>query len=164
MKLRLNFNSEQEFQNFCNQLFSAELPSYQAIEGSGGDKGIDGLDKNTVFQIFFPDIKNRIKSKYIDKINEDLVKIKNAIKENKLNIERWIIVIPEDLSADVIIYLRKKSEETGIECIGWGASKLTELLGKSPHIKKSFPSVFSQDIEEELKELSEKIGVLFNPK
>lgn len=164
MKLKLNFNSELDFQNFCSQLFSAEFSSYQAIEGSGGDKGLDGIETDTAFQMFYSEPKNRIKSRYLFKINQDLNKLLDTIKEENLIIKRWIFVTPQDLTADLVLYLRNKTKDLGIECLGWGASKITELLGKHPHIKKAFPSVFPKDIEEELKELSSKINNLFNPK
>ena len=87
--------------------------------------------------MFFPEEKNRKKVKYIAKIDEDLAKLIVTIDKHKLTINRWIFVIPEDLYYEVVLHLQKKSKEIGIECLYWGATRLTALVNKHPHIKLS---------------------------
>lgn len=150
MKQELRFLTEQQFQNFASQLLSAELSSYQSIEGAGGDGGLDGLDGETAFQMYFAEPKNRTKENYIKKIDEDLVKLQKTIKQEGITVAKWIFVVPGDLRYDVVAHLQRKSKETGIECVSWGATKLSALLTKHPTIRDSFPEVFLPDVKQDI--------------
>lgn len=141
---------ENEFEEFVSQLFSEEFPSFQAIEGSGGDGGLDGLDGKTVFQMYFPEPKNRNKRNYLKKIDESITKLQATMEKESLLVERWVLVVPEDLSASVVTYLSRKSSETGIELLHWGATKLGSLLSRHPHIRDNFPEVFLPDMKSDL--------------
>jgi len=151
VKQKLRFISEEEFQSFFGQLSSAEIPDFLPVEGSGGDKGFDGLSGTTAYQAYFPDEKNRTDAKYIDKINKDLDKVIKNKGRLGLKITDWIFVVPEDLRIRVVAHLRKKSKETGINCSYWGATKLLELITKYPHIQDSFPTIFLPPVHEEVK-------------
>lgn len=164
MKQMLHFLSEQEFQNFCSQLFSAEFTSYQAVEGAGGDGGLDGIDRTVAFQMYFPEIKNRKDSSYISKIDDTLSKLKKLIEKEELEITQWVFVVPEDIRYKVAIHLQKKARELGIECVSWGASKLTELVIKHPHIRNSFPGIFLPDVKEGLSNIKEGLLTLSRPR
>lgn len=164
MKQSLHFLNEQEFQTFCSQLFFAEMPSFHAIEGSGGDGGLDGLDGTTAFQDFFPDVKNRNDSNYKAKIDDSLEKLSKTITKEQFSVTRWIFVTPEDLRAPLIIYLQKKSKELGFECLSWGATKLTELVNKHPHIRNSFPAIFLPDVKEDIGDVKDGIIALNRPR
>lgn len=164
MKTSLHFLSEQDFQNFCSQLFSAEFPTFQAIEGSGGDGGLDGLDRNIAFQMFFPDPKNRTAPKYIEKIDNTLTKLVKTIQEKQLTITQWVFVVPEDLRYEVVIHLQKKGQELGLDCLHWGATKLTELVNKHPHVRDSFPNIFLPDVKEDLGDVKDGIASLGRPR
>lgn len=48
MKQALYFQSEEEFQSFCSQLFHAEFPMFQSVEGAGGDGGSGGVYFDTL--------------------------------------------------------------------------------------------------------------------
>ncbi len=162
MKQVLNFQSEQEFQNFFGQLTSAELPDFQAVEGAGGDKGFDGLSNNTAYQVFYP--TNRTSSKYIKKIDEDINKMLKSKGELGLTIEKWILIVPEDLAIDVVAHLQKKSKETDLQCTYWGATKLTEMLNKYPHVKNAFPGIFLPDLQDEMNGLQGSINRYLRPR
>jgi hypothetical protein len=160
MKQILHFLNEADFQNFTAQLFSEEFPSFQAIEGAGGDGGLDGIEGETAYQMFFPEEKNRKKVKYIAKIDKDLAKLIVTIDKHKLTINRWIFVIPEDLYYEVVLHLQKKSKEIGIECLYWGATRLTALVNKHPHIKNAFPGIFLTDLKVDMERVSDGISEL----
>ncbi|MBH1980618.1 hypothetical protein I8H89_03800, partial [Candidatus Saccharibacteria bacterium] len=160
MKLILHFLDEADFQNFTAQLFSEELPSFQAIEGAGGDGGLDGIDGESAYQMYFPEEKNRNKKKYIEKIDDSLGKLKETVEEHDLTITRWVLVIPEDVYYEVVLYLKKVSKEYGIECIYWGATKLTALVNKHPYIKSAFPGIFLTDLKVDLERVSDGIAEL----
>lgn len=162
MKQVLNFQSEDEFQNFFGQLSSAELPNFQAVEGSGGDMGFDGLAGKTAFQVFYP--TKRTVKKYIDKIDRDLKKIIDSKDKLGLVIKKWIFIVPEDLRIEVIAHLQKKTKETKIECTHWGTAKLSELVNKHPHIKDAFPTIFLPPVRKGLTDLSETIALGQRPK
>ncbi len=157
MKQKLRFTSEEEFQSFFSQLSSAEMADFLPVEGSGGDKGFDGLSGTTAYQAFFPDEKNRTDAKYINKINEDLDKVIKNKKRLGLGITDWIFVVPEDLRISVVAHLRKKSKETGINCTYWGATKLLELITKHSHIQDSFPTIFLPPVHEEVKKVKRSL-------
>lgn len=160
MKQILHFLDESDFQNFAAQLFSEELPSFQAIEGAGGDGGLDGIDGETAYQMFFPEEKNRNKAKYIAKIDKDLAKLSVTIEEQGLTITRWILVIPEDLHYEVVLHLQKKSKELDIECLYWGATKLTALVNKHPYIKNAFPGIFLTDLKVDIERVTDSVSEL----
>lgn len=153
----LRFQSEQEFQNFFAQIRSAELPDFQAVEGSGGDMGFDGIDSDTAYQSYYPEDKNRTEANYKIKINTDLAKVVTVNKDLKLGLKNWVLIVPEDLSIKTILHLRAKSKESGLKCLYWGATKLNELANKYPHVKKSFPTIFLPDYEPRFDEIMSKI-------
>lgn len=165
MKQALYFQSEQEFQNLCAQILSAESSSFQAIEGSGGDGGLDGLDIDQLraYQVFYPDLKNRNDRHFTEKIEDSLGKLAETIKSEQLDIKEWIFIVPEDLRYKVAIRLSKKAKDIGVIGVSWGATKLTELLNKYPHIRNSFPGIFLPDVKEDLGQLKVKIDTLTQP-
>lgn len=164
MKQSLHFQSEQEFQNFCSQLLSAEFDNFQAVEGAGGDGGLDGIIGDTAVQVFFPDKSNRTAKKYTDKIDQDLAKLVETSKKFNVVFQKWIFVVPDDLRYEVVLYLAKKTSEMGVECLHWGASKLTELVNKHPHVKNTFPGIFLPDLQQEMIGLEGSISRYLRPR
>lgn len=160
MKQILHFLDEGDFQNFTAQLFSEELPSFQAIEGAGGDGGLDGIEGETAYQMFFPEQKNRTKKKYIAKIDDSLGKLKATVEKHDLTVTRWIFVVPEDLHYEVVLHLKKQSKEYGVECLYWGATKLTALVNKHPHIKNAFPGIFLTDLKVDMERVTDSVSEL----
>jgi len=160
MKQALKFITSEQFQSFTSQLFSEEFPSYQAIEGAGGDGGLDGIEESTAYQIYFPEVKNRDKRHYLAKIDNDLKKLQSTIEKHSLVITRWIFVVPDDLGTDVVLYLNAKAKELGFECIYWGATKLTALVNKYPYIRDAFPEVFLPDVKQDLADVKDGVESL----
>lgn len=160
MKQILRFISNDQFQSFASQLFSEELPSFQPIEGAGGDGGLDGIECDTAYQMYFPEIENRTAKKYISKINTDLAKAQKTMAEQKLIFKRWILVVPDDLGKEVVLHLKTKSQETGVECLYWGATKLSALVNKYPYIRDAFPEVFLPDVKEDLGKVKSGVAQL----
>lgn len=126
--------------------------------------GLDGLDGSIAFQDFFPDPKNRNDATYKAKIDDSLGKLLKTIEKEQLEITRWIFVTPEDLRTPNISYLQKKAKELGFECLSWGATKLTKLVNKFPHIRNSFPGIFLPDVKEDLGEVKDGINSLNRPR
>ena len=149
----LRFHSEKEFQEFFSILSAAELPNFMAVEGSGGDKGFDGIAEKTAFQVYFPEEKNRTDANYINKIEVDLAKVLKSCQELNLDIVSWIFVVPEDLRMDVVNLLLKKSDQTKVRCIYWGASKLKELAYKHTHVIDAFPTVFLPHVRNQVEQV-----------
>ena len=164
MKQSLSFQSEQEFQNFCSQLLSAEFDNFQAIEGAGGDGGLDGMIGDTAIQVYYPDKTNRTTKKYKEKIDADIPKLIKTSKQFGAAFNKWIFVVPDDLRYEVVLHLVKKSTETGIQCVHWGASKLTELVNKHPHVKNTFPGIFLPDLQQEMSGLEGSITRYLRPR
>lgn len=158
MKQSLRFQSEEEFQSFFSQLSSAEMSNFQAVEGAGGDRGFDGLSGTTAYQAYFAEEKNRTDANFIAKIDKDIKKVLETKKELDLEITEWIFVVPEDLRIKVVAHLSRKSKETGLLCLYWGATKLTELTSKHPHIIESFPLIFMPSVKNDLKEVKSLIS------
>lgn len=160
MKAILHFITNDQFQSFTSQLFSEELPSFQPIEGAGGDGGLDGIDGTTAYQMYFPEVKNRDKKHYVAKINTDLAKLQATIAKHDLTITRWILVVPDDLSTDVVLHLQAQAKELNIECLYWGATKLTALVNKYPYIRDAFPEIFLPDVKQDLASVKDGIESL----
>ena len=146
MKQVLAFLTSDDFEDFTSQLIGLEIPGFVAVEGAGGDGGLDGLEGTTAYQMYFPEAKHRDSAHYIKKIDNTLEKLNKTITEEGLDVDRWILVVPDDLQYKVVIHLQKKSKETNIECLCWGATQLTALLAKHPQIRDNFPEVFFTDV------------------
>ncbi len=155
MKAILHFITSEQFQSFTSQLFSEELPSFQPTEGAGGDGGLDGVDGTTAYQMYFPEVKNRDKKHYVAKIDADLAKLQATMTKQSLTITKWVLVVPDDLGTDVVLHLQAKTKELGIECLYWGATKLTALVNKYPYIRDAFPEVFLPDVKQGLADVKE---------
>lgn len=164
MKTVLKFQSGEEFQNFFGQLCSVEIPEFQAVEGSGGDAGFDGLSGNVAYQVYFPEEKNRVTKNYINKIDTDLTKILDNKQRLGINVTEWIFVVPEDLRIEVVAHLQKKSEETDINCHYWGATKLLGLVTKYPYIQDSFPTIFLPPVREGIRNIQDSLEMGQKPR
>lgn len=162
MKQTLAFLTSEDFQNFTAQLIGEETPNFMAIEGAGGDGGLDGLSGTTAYQMYFPEVKNRQTRNYIAKIDDSLAKLQVTIAKEGYEVNRWVFVVPDDLHFKVAIHLRKRSKELGIDCIYWGATRLTALISKHPHIRDNFPAVYLPDVKQSLGTVSASISKLGN--
>ena len=68
--------------------------------------------------------------------------------------------MPDDLSAEVVLHLRVKAKEVGLECLYWGATKLTALVNKYPYIRDAFPEIFLPDVKQGLAEVKNGVDNL----
>lgn len=164
MKQLLRFQSEQEFQSFFGQLASAEIPGFQAVEGSGGDGGFDGISGTTAYQSYFPEEKNRTTKKYIEKIDIDVAKVIKSKTKLGIEITDWIFIVPEDLRIEVVAHLQNKAKETGINCTYWGATKLLELITKYPHVQDSFPTIFLPPVRDGIEHIKDSLSAGQKPR
>jgi hypothetical protein len=157
MKSILHFLNESDFQSFTSQLFGEEMPDYMSIEGAGGDGGFDGIEGDTIFQMFFPEPKNRTKQHYIKKIDADIPKARATADKLGFDANNWVLVVPEDLSTEVTVHLINKAKESNFKGTYWGANKLASLVSKYPHIKEAFPGVFLPELKSNVKRIDEGV-------
>lgn len=157
MKSILHFLNESDFQAFTSQLFGEEMPDYMPIEGAGGDGGFDGIEGDTIFQMFFPEPRNRTKQHYFKKIDTDIPKARATADKLGFEANKWVLVVPEDLSTEVTIHLIKKAQESGFRGTYWGANKLTTLASKYPHIKEAFPGVFLPELKSNIERIDQGV-------
>jgi hypothetical protein len=108
--------------------------------------------------------QNRNLAHYIAKIDDTLTKLQKTIADEGLEVARWVFVAPEDLHFKAVIHLQKKSEELDIECVYWGATKLTALLASHPQIRDNFPEVFLPDVKQDLGDVKTGIAKLNVPR
>jgi ABC-type uncharacterized transport system substrate-binding protein len=146
--------SPYKFQEMCNQIVIAKFPKAKAIEGSGGDEGIDAYmgefsgEITTVFQHkYFTRILSSSQKKQIEKSLETVHK--------KHNPQGWILCIAKDFTPSEQRWfdgLEKKYPNIKMDY--WNASKIKSLLLTYPDIREAyFPQIDSQRI----KEMHEKI-------
>ncbi|SRR6266496_1524245 len=164
MKQILAFLTSDDFEDFTSQLIGQELPNFVAVEGAGGDGGLDGLEGTTAYQMYFPEPKNRDLVHYIAKIDNTLGKLQKTIAAEELEVTRWVLVVPEDLHFKAVIHLQKKTRELGIECVYWGATKLTALLASHPQIRDNFPEIFLPGVKRDLGDVKTSIAKLNVPR
>ncbi len=158
------FITSEDFENFTSQLFSQELPSFMSVKGAGGDGGLDGLEGTTAYQMYFADPKNRTVANYIKKIDHTLARLQDTIGKEGLEVTRMVLVTPEDLPAKAVIHLQKKTKETGIECLSWGASQLAAMLAKYPQIRDNFPEVLLPDVKTDVTHIKNSVTRLSTPR
>lgn len=143
-----------KFQEMCNQLVVAEFHKAKAIEGSGGDEGIDAYigefsgEITTVFQHKY--FTGRLSSSQKKQIEKSLETV-----HEKHAIQKWILCIAKDFTPSEQKWfdsLEKKYPNTKMDY--WNASKIKSLLLTYLNIRESyFPQIDSQRI----KEIYEKI-------
>lgn len=151
------------FTRLCNSLFTAEHGhSYQAIDGSRGDEGNDGWleAEHRIFAIYCPlKPERRTDADYRDKAYSDLGKAALLRDNKRFPVERWTFVTPRKLPNDVIVAIRKRAGELGLEANHVEATYLSSLLLKHPDLVKDFPDYHVSQIEELLKETLESVEV-----
>ena len=146
MKSILHFLNQSDFESFTSQLLGEDRPNFMAIEGAGGDGGVDGVDGDTVFQMYFPETKNRNKQHYIKKIDTDILKARATADKLNFEAKNWILVVPEDLSTEVTLHLVAKAKEHGFSGMYWGATK------------EAFPGVFLPELKSNVERIDQGVG------
>ena len=92
--------------------------SYQVIDGTRGDEGNDGWlqAECRIYAIYCPfKPERRTDADYRDKVYSDLKKAALLRDNERYPVERWTFVTPRKLPNDVIVAMRKRGEELGLE-------------------------------------------------
>lgn len=140
------------FTRLCNALLTAEHGhAYQVIDGTRGDEGNDGwLDsERRVFAIYCPvKPERRTDADYRDKAYSDLEKARLLRENKRYPVERWTFITPRKLPNKIIVDIRKRGEEFGIQANHIEATYLTGLLLKHRELLKEFPDYYVLQLEE----------------
>jgi hypothetical protein len=143
------------FTRLCNGLFAAEHGhEYQPIDGTRGDEGNDGWlnSDRRIFAIYCPlKPERRTDADYRDKAYADLEKAALLRDNGRFPVKRWTFVTPRKLSNDVIVAIRKRGDDLGIEANHIEATHLSGLFLKHPELVKDFPEYHVSQLEELLK-------------
>ena len=143
------------FTRLCNSLFTAEHGhSYQVIDGTRGDEGNDGWlqAECRIYAIYCPfKPERRTDADYRDKVYSDLKKAALLRDNERYPVERWTFVTPRKLPNDVIVAMRKRGEELGLEANHVEATYLSGLMLKHPELLKDFPAYYVSQMEKLLK-------------
>jgi hypothetical protein len=134
-----------EFARIFNQLMISESSkeefNFISYSDAAGDyKGVDGIMHKgivkTGFQYKF--IPSAFKNEHKSQIKSS---IENAIKQFQ-EMDRWILVIPEDANKFDLTWLEKISDELQIQTEIWGHSRIINLMLKHKHIgEKYYPEL-----------------------
>lgn len=147
------------FTRLCNSLFTAEHGhAYQVIDGTRGDEGNDGwLEvEHRIFAIYCPVKPERRKeTDYRGKACSDLEKAALLRDNKRYPVERWTFVTPRELPNSVIVAIRKRAAELGLEANHVEATYLSGLLLRHPELVKDFPDYHVSQIEELLRQALE---------
>jgi hypothetical protein len=147
------------FTRLCNSLFTAEHGhSYQVIDGTRGDEGNDGWleAERRVFAIYCPlKPERRTDTDYRNKAYSDLKKAAILRDNKRYPVECWTFVTPRKLPNDVIVDIRRRAEELGLEANHVEATYLSGLLLKHPELLKDFPDYHVSQLEDFLKKALE---------
>lgn len=111
----------QQFHELCRDLLSAELPGFQSFEGSGGDEGMDGFDRDsgTLFQFHMPQraLKKEKVAKYIEQASLHPIK-------------QWVLVTTQDPTVTLARWIDSVKGQYPFDIKLWGPARVYALLGK----------------------------------
>jgi len=132
------------------------------IDGTRGDEGNDGwLDsEHRIFAIHCPvKPERRTDADYRKKAYGDLEKAATLRDSGRFPVGCWTFVTPRKLSNDVIVAIRKRGEELGLEANHVEATYLSGLLLKHPQLVKEFPDYLVSQLEDLVKKALESPAV-----
>lgn len=149
-------SSAANFERLCSQLIAHEFPKARAVEGKGGDEGVDafvghlgGLDSTeVVFQFkFFTETLTASRRKQI----EDSL----ATAFTKHTPKKWILCLPKSLTpAEHRWWEALGSDNPDTELHLWDETILTQLLLKHPDVREEFfAERFTEAQETQLRKL-----------
>lgn len=144
---------ENDFQRFCSVLLSADDPSFQAVNGAGGDMGNDGflVTGDTLFQAYAPTKETSAKLK--KKIDDSIAKATDLRTTSFPSLARVVLLTPFDLTHEMHTYLRDTSCGAKLAAESWGEAKLASVLARNPGVRSAFPEYLLPDIVREVREL-----------
>lgn len=134
------------FKRFFNTLMGAEFAhDFEAIK-EWHDYGIDGYlrSKKIVYAVYCPEYPERREQKqYFNKIKRDIEKLLEARKDKKISIEikEWCFVTPDDISVDILNFIKEKTNENEWEGGTYSAYTLAPLFMKHDSIHVDFPEI-----------------------
>ncbi|MCL4518536.1 MAG: hypothetical protein M1587_04990 [Thaumarchaeota archaeon] len=144
--------SDERFQEMCNQLVVAENPDAKAVDGRGGDMGIDSFvgtleQPDTIFQYKY--FCGRLDSSRKSQIEKSLE------VASKRNPRSWILITPLDFTlGESRWFNRLELKYPAIKIEYWGNSKLLAMLLRNPHVLETY---FPNKVMERLNELNENV-------
>jgi hypothetical protein len=140
-----------EFQDFCSRLLSLEDPTFQAVDGSGGDLGNDGfcVRGETLYQAYAPE--RRSLAKLRAKVEDSFEKARDLRNTAFPKLARLIFLTPFDLTQRMHEHLRATAEASKFTVESWGESRLHALVGKNPAIRPLFSQFLIADVASQLR-------------
>ena len=148
---------ENDFQCFCGVLLSADDPSFQAVNGAGGDMGNDGflVAADTLFQAYAP--KKEVSAKLRRKIDDSIAKAAALRATSFPSLARIVLLTPFDLTHEMHTYLRDTSRRAKLTAESWGEAKLTSILARNPGVRATFPEYLVPDVVREVRNLRQVV-------
>jgi hypothetical protein len=133
IQIRFQKLNPEEFHDLCDHLLSAASEgSFRAINGAGGDSGIDGIDDSTgtLYQFHHPTSGPVTRRK----LEADL----HAASNHK--IRRWVFIASKNLTirTDDWFSKLKATSQYSFAIEYWGPAKLTDLLNCYPRVRDNF--------------------------
>lgn len=160
-------NNPQEFVKICNTIFVEKYKEdFQVTDGTRGDEGIDGYitSEQRIIAIYCPvKPESRTDKDYREKIYGDLEKAKKLNDLGRVKIKGWTFVTPRKLSSNVIIDLKNKAEEFGLEANHLEATFLAGEFYKNIHLLNKFSYLSFPRIEEKLDKIGKDLEALKQP-
>jgi len=150
------------FEKLCAQLIALEFPSSRAVDGRGGDHGVDAFvgnltgtgEPDVAFQFkFFIETLTPGRRKQIEE------SLSSALGRYRL--KRWTLCIPKVFTpAEHAWWERIASTNPLIEIQLWDETVLVKLLLKYPAVREEFfPDRFTEAQERQLRDLVQDRGL-----
>jgi hypothetical protein len=121
------------FQQLCADLLQGEHPGFRAVDGSGGDEGVDGWvpENNTYYQFHAPKLRVR-KEKFVRYLTQ-------AARHNPA---KWIFITNRDFTRPQWRWFDSSAATVSFPIEVWGGTKLCEELGSHPDlVARYLPSI-----------------------
>lgn len=118
-----------KFQELCAALLQRDYPSLRAVDGSGGDEGVDAWipETSTYFQFHAPKLRvRREKMKHY---------LEQATRHNPL---RWIFITNHDFTRAQWKWFDGMKQSVPFSVEVWGATQLSQKLLAHPDIVAHF--------------------------
>lgn len=132
-----------KFEDLCNTLLRREK-GVKSIDGSGGDKGIDGFKGDIDGEVTIYQHKSYT-GRLNDKSNRkpDIIDSYETAKEHHPGLQRWVLLIPIEFTPGEEEWFEKeiKHEDNDIEVDYWNRIEIEERLTKyNDLVRRFFPN------------------------
>lgn len=135
-----------EFKRLVDTILGAEYGArYQATK-DWHDFGVDGYQREsgTVYAVYCPRYPERAEiDQYRRKIHDDINRLKASIAQGKFtrDVNNWTFVTPDDLTQEIIEYMKAQAEDPHWETTALTAQVLAPLFMKHSEIHPDFPMI-----------------------